>query len=65
MRQPAAATAFMEALQHEWRNPAGWRPSATFWRTLGRLKRLAVAFQALILAQINPGLTVADLRPIG
>jgi len=29
------------------------------------LKRLAVAFPALILAQINPGLAVADLRPIG
>jgi hypothetical protein len=30
-----------------------------------RLKRLAVAFPALILAQINPGLAVADLKPIG
>jgi hypothetical protein len=32
MRQPAAAMIFMEALQHELRNTAGWRPSATFWR---------------------------------
>jgi len=30
-----------------------------------RRKRPAVAFPALILAQINPGLAVADLRPIG
>ena len=26
---------------------------------------VAVAFPALILAQINPGLAVADLKPIG
>jgi len=65
MRQPAAAMVFMEALQHELRNSAGWRPSATFWGTPRRLKRLTVAFPALIPAQINHGLAVADLRPIG
>ena len=30
-----------------------------------RRKRPAVAFPALLIAQINPGLAVADLRPIG
>ena len=30
-----------------------------------RLKRLAVAVPALLLAQINSGLAVADLKPIG
>ena len=30
-----------------------------------RLERLTVIFQALLLAQISPGLAVADRRPIG
>jgi hypothetical protein len=30
-----------------------------------RLKRLAVAVPGLLIAQINPGLAVADLKPIG
>ena len=30
-----------------------------------QLKRLAFAVRALLLAQINPGLAVADLKPIG
>jgi hypothetical protein len=30
-----------------------------------RRKRPAVAFSALLIAQINPRLAVADLRPIG
>jgi hypothetical protein len=55
----------MEALQHEWRNPAGWRPSATFWRTRRGANVRPLPFQALLIAQINPGLVVADLRPIG
>jgi len=63
VRQAAAAMAFMEALQHELRNTAGWCPSATFCPT--RLERLTVIFQALLLAQISPGLAVADRRPIG
>jgi hypothetical protein len=30
-----------------------------------RRKRPAVAFSAPLIAQINPGLAVADLKPIG
>jgi hypothetical protein len=30
-----------------------------------RFERLTVAFSALLIAQINPGLAVADLKPIG
>jgi len=56
---------FMEALQHDLRKTAGWRPSATFWRTWRGANVRPRPFQALLLAQINPGLAVADLRPIG
>jgi hypothetical protein len=56
---------FMEALQHDLRKTAGWRPSATFWRTRRGANVRPLPFQALLIAQINPGLAVADPRPIG
>jgi hypothetical protein len=40
-------------------------PKRYLWRTPRRLKRLAAAFPPLLIAQINPGLAVADLKPIG
>jgi hypothetical protein len=55
----------MEALQHDWRKTAGWRPKRHLLAHPTRRKRPAVAFSALLIAQINPGLAVADLRPIG
>jgi hypothetical protein len=65
VRQPAAAIDFMEALQHDWRKTAGWRPKRHLLAHPTRRKRPAVTFSALLIAQINPCLAVADLRPIG